>query len=248
MLTNMVSASSMSIPNYPFIFVSYSNKDASFVHSEIRRFERQGYLVWYDKGELQPARFWAEEISKAIAACACFIVFITEDSSVSEHVCDEINQALSANKPFIAVYWDKVELPAGLQKVVRTRQQLDRHSMHQSAYEEPLSKALSEHIPRTIASTRKADTLPVLSLPPVPTLDPLPNLLFFGLVLCSSISFFLAVVVVITPHIISTKSPNDLLNNQVVGLMGAIMLVIVGLALGGAAFAVFRVYLRRNND
>src|SRR5262245_19080249 len=119
----------------PYIFVSYSSKDARFVHPEIKRLQRQGYKIWYDQGDLQPARFWAGEIRQAIAACTCFIVFITEDSVISDHVCDEVDQALKANKPFIGIYWDNVELPSHLQKVVRTRQTLDRYSMHPSAYE-----------------------------------------------------------------------------------------------------------------
>ena len=133
------------LPDGPFIFVSYANRDKRFVHVEIEHLERQGYRVWYDQGELQPGRFWDDEIRKAITACACFMVFITEDSVVSKHVCEEIDQALSENKPFIGVYVDNVELPARLQELVRKRQTLDRHSM-QSAYEGPLSTALSEYV------------------------------------------------------------------------------------------------------
>lgn len=234
----------MSIPDEPFIFVSYANKDASFVHGEIKRLERQGYRIWYDEGELQPARFWAEEIRNAIAACRCFMVFITDDSVVSGHVCDEIDQALRANKPFLGVYWDNVELPAGLQKRVRSRQTLDRHSMHKSAYEEPLRKALSEFIPITTSRIQEPEAVPLIVPPSAPAPDILPRILFFGLVLFGGISLFLAVVAVITPNIISVRSPDDLTNNRLVGLIGGIMFMLISFGLSGAAFAVFRVYLR----
>ena len=237
----------MPIPEVPFIFVSYSNKDAGFVHSEIRRFERQGYKVWYDKGELQPARLWAEEIRKAIAACTCFIVFITEDSVDSHHVCDEIDQALRAKKPLIGVYWDNVELPAGLQKLVRSRQTLDRYSMHRAAYEEPLSKTLSEYLPLTVPPHQESQITPKL-FPSVPTSDSLAKVVFFALILVGVLSLFLAVVVVLTPNIISAKSPEDIVNNRLIGVVGGLMFLVICLGVSGAAFAVFRVYLRRRND
>lgn len=238
----------MAIPDGPFIFVSYSSKDTSFVHSEIKRLERQGYRVWYDKGELQPARFWDEEIRQAIAACTCFIVFITEDSVVSHNVCDEIEQALQANKPFIGVYWDNVELPPNLQVPVRRRQTLDRYSMHQSAYEKPLGKTLSEYIPVTVAPLpQEPDIAPLLSQP-VRSGDMLPKLVSFGLAFAGAVFLFLSLVVIITPNIMSAKSPDDLLNNRLIGVFGGILFILLGLALTGAAFAVFRKYLRRRND
>ena len=233
----------MPIPDGPYIFVSYSNKDASFVHLEIKRLERQGYKIWFDKGELQPGRVWAEEIRQAIAACTCFIVFITEDSVVSNHVCDEIDQALTANKRFIGIYWDNVELPAGLQRLVRSRQTIDRYSMHQSSYEGPLRRALSEYITFTAPPT-EPDLRPVLSARG-PSPDILPKVVFFSLLALVGLCFCLAVVVVITPNLLSAKSPDDLLNNRLLGLFGGIMFTAIAFGLGGTAFAVFRVYLRK---
>jgi hypothetical protein len=177
----------VSIPNDPFIFVSYANKDASFVHVEINRLKGQGYEVWYDQAELEPSSFWDEEIRKAIAACTCFMVFITEDSVLSRHVCDEIDQALTANKPFIAVYWDNVQLPEDLQTRVRKRQTLDRHSMHQSAYEGPLSKVLSEYISiKHAPSHAKTPSRP----PPIPSPDILPRVVLFCLMVLGRIGLF----------------------------------------------------------
>jgi TIR domain len=234
----------MSLPDSPFIFVSYANKDAAFVHPEIERLKNDGYQLWYDQEELEPARFWDEEIRKAITACACFMVFITEDSIVSKHVCEEIEQALSENKPFIGIYWDNVELPAGLQEVVRKRQTLDRYSMHQSAYERPLSNALSEHI-RVPLTPRKAAIVPPPDPPPPD--DRLPKVVFFVLIAAALISLFLAGLFNITPDYIS-RNPVELAHNRVMGLILGGMFVFISLGLSGAAFVVFRMYLRRRND
>lgn len=235
----------MPLPDGPFIFVSYANKDFDFVYAEIDRLKSEGYKLWYDQEQLQPARMWADEIRKAITSCACFLVFITEDSVISNHVCEEIDQALSENKPFIGVYVDNVELPARLQELVRKRQTLDRHSMHQSAYERPLRSALSEYIPNTVLPTAQKQDVVSPVVPPVPPLEILPKLVCFGLVAAAGVLFFLALVAIVAPLIISVRSPDDPVNNFQAGLYGGITLAFIGLVLSGAAFAVFRVYLRR---
>jgi len=231
----------MSLQDGRFIFVSYANKDFHFVHAEIERLQSHGYQVWYDQERLEPARFWDEEIRKAITACACFMVFITEDSVASRHVCEEIEQALSESKPFIGVYWDNVELPGGLQEVVRKRQTLDRYSMHQSAYEGPLTKALSEYIrtPLTPCTTEK----PVIVPPPRPGPDILPKVVVLALIAAALISLFLAVLFVVSPPFIS-KSPAELEANHEIALILGSMFVAIGLGLSGTAFVVFRMYLR----
>lgn len=228
----------MSLPDANFIFVSYANKDFDFVRREIDRLKSQGYRVWYDQEQLQPARFWADEIRKAITACACFMVFITEDSVISSHVCEEIDQALTENKPFIGVYVDNVELPAGLQELVRQRQTLDRHSM-QSAYEGPLSTALSEYV-----RPDPKDDLILPLPPPEPDRDRLAKVVFFGLIAAALISFSLVLLVNIAPPFIS-KTSTELENNRMVGLISGINFGVIGLGLSGAAFAVFRLYLRK---
>ena len=237
----------MPIPDRPFVFVSYSSKDASFVHSEVRRLELQGYIVWYDQGELLPARFWAEEIRKAIAACACFIVFITEDSVVSDNVCDEVDQALKADKPLVGIYWDDVELPAHLQALVRSRQTLDLHSLHLSTYQELLRKALSEYVgwsrPLGSAADTKVDVVPAISAPGA-ALNMLPKVLFFSLVLLVILCLVFTVVVSIVPFLVTAR-PDDIINNRFMAASLAVFLMGIAVVLTGIAFAVFRIYLRK---
>lgn len=62
----------------PFIFVSYARGDRDFVYPEIERLKAEGYRIWYDKDEIQLGRSWSREIDEAIAACTCFLVFVTQ--------------------------------------------------------------------------------------------------------------------------------------------------------------------------
>jgi hypothetical protein len=233
-------------PDGPFLFVSYSSKDASFVHPEIERVERQGYKIWFDQGELRPTRFWAEEIRKAIKTCGCFVVFITEDAVVSTNVCDEISQALNENKPILGVYWDDVELPPHLQSRIRHRQTLDRHSMHPSAYEELLDIALSEYIGVTEPISNTRDGVPQEVPHPssrAPS-DILPITVVFGLLMFVVLLTVLSIVSFVMPYVPSVRGSDDLFNNRLVGLLAGLFFLGLAFAFGAGAFAVFRIYLR----
>jgi hypothetical protein len=224
---------SMPPPNGPFIFVSYSSKDSHFVHPEIARLERQGYTVWYDKGELQPGLIWDQEIYQAIRACACFIVFISEAAVNSAHVLDEMDKALEVRKPFISVYWEKVNLPARFQEKVRRIQALERYALRRDEYEEPLEKALFEYVKKTF---RQRHTRP----------DSLPKIVFFALLLSCVLFLFLAFVAIVTPYF-SSPLPGDPLNNRLAGLLASLFFAVVAVGLCAAALLIRRTYLRRKN-
>ncbi|MCA1565917.1 MAG: toll/interleukin-1 receptor domain-containing protein [Acidobacteria bacterium] len=233
----------MSRPTDSFIFVSYSNRDSDFVHSEIKRLEMQGYKIWYDKGKLQPGLAWDKEISKAIKACACFIVFITQDALDSPNVCIEIDQALEAGKPFICIYWEKVELPSRFQKPIRSIQALERYALRRIEYEEPLSRALSEYV--ECSPVEHTETPVETPVPPSPVIQTniLPKILFLSLILLVVLFVFLAVVATIAPHLASY--PGDPLGNRLSGFLVSFVFIAIAFGLGGGALAVYRIYLKR---
>lgn len=243
----------MSLPDGPFIFVSYARTDAYFVHPEIERLEKQGHRIWYDKEKLQPGTFWDDAIREAIDTCACFIVFITADSINSINVLKEIVRALSAKnakKSFISIHWEKVNIPDDFQKQIRnrgleipddlreqlrSRQALERYSLLKHEYEGPLSRALAPY-------TQPGFEPPALPPPPARP-DTLPKIVFFMLALLAAIFVLLAAILVVTPYFASTL-PGDPLNNRLVGWLSGILFVVIACGMGGAAFAVHRIYLR----
>lgn len=225
----------MSLLEGPFVFVSYARVDSDFVYPEIERLEKQGYKIWYDKGEIEPGLFWDGVIREAIEACACFIVFITQDSIDSPNVLTEIEQALVARKPFVSIHWDKVTLPPNLQEPILSRQMLERYALLKHEYEEPLSKAL--------ASYRGAGFRATVPRPDIRP-DGLSTIVFFVLVLLAITFVLLAVLLTVTPHLIQMP-PSGPLDSRLVGLLTGFFFVCIACGLGGAAFAVHRAYLRR---
>lgn len=241
----------MSPTDDPFVFVSYSSKDSDVVHAEIKRLERQGYQVWYDKGSLRPSLIWDEEIDRAIKACACFIVFITHDAVASEKVCYEIDKALEAKKPLICIYWDKVELPSRFEEPLRKIQALERYSMRRPVleYEVPLSRTLSEYLKKTepVFEERDERVEQELIRPQADTRpDSLPNIVFFTLILVGVVFLFLAFVAFVAPYIVSPV-PGDPLGNRLAGFVAGLVFTLLACGLGAVAFVVYRKYLRRKD-
>ena len=98
----------------PYIFISYSHRNADRANAVIRSLNRSGYRVWYDEG-LIPGREWDENIARIIMRCGYFIALITREYLASSNCRDELNYARDKNKPILLIYLDEVELPAGME-------------------------------------------------------------------------------------------------------------------------------------
>ncbi|MGV8026627.1 MAG: TIR domain-containing protein [Anaerolineaceae bacterium] len=117
----------------PYIFISYSHKNAGEVFPIIGQFHTLGYHVWYDEG-IEPGIEWPEEIGKALNASSLFVVFITPDSVSSENVRNEINFALSKKMPFIAIYLKETSLTPGLQLQIGSKQAILRYHLDEDSF------------------------------------------------------------------------------------------------------------------
>ena len=98
----------------PYIFISYSHRNADRATAVIRSMNRSGYRVWYDEG-LIPGREWDENIARIIMRCGYFVALITREYLDSSNCRDELNYARDKNKPILLIYLDEVELPAGME-------------------------------------------------------------------------------------------------------------------------------------
>ena len=98
----------------PYIFISYSHRNADRASAVIRSLNRAGYRVWYDEG-LIPGREWDENIARIIMGCGYFVALITREYLASSNCKDELNYARDKNKPILLIYLDEVALPAGME-------------------------------------------------------------------------------------------------------------------------------------
>jgi hypothetical protein len=85
------------VPYRVFLSHSYSDKEAvAAVHDQL---VAGGIDVWTSEQHPQPGRQLSEKILEAIAESDALVVLLTEASSVSQYVHQEIGAALQAKKP-----------------------------------------------------------------------------------------------------------------------------------------------------
>ena len=99
--------------NEPYIFISYSHKDAEKIQPIVQGLADRGFRVWYDEG-IEPGTEWPEFIAQQISASACCIAFISESSLNSQNCRREINYAIQTSVPLLTVYLEPVELSPGM--------------------------------------------------------------------------------------------------------------------------------------
>ena len=97
----------------PYLFLSYSHRNADAAAEAIRWLKAAGFRVWYDEGVI-PATEWDENIAQAIENCSYLIALISEAYLSSSNCLDELNYARDRNIPLLLIYLEDVALPSGL--------------------------------------------------------------------------------------------------------------------------------------
>ena len=97
----------------PYLFLSYSHRNADAAAEAIRWLTAAGFRVWYDEGVI-PATEWDENIAQAIENCSYLIALISEAYLASSNCLDELNYARDRNIPLLLIYLEDVALPSGL--------------------------------------------------------------------------------------------------------------------------------------
>jgi hypothetical protein len=227
----------------PFIFVSYAREDCHFVYPEIERLRADGYTIWYDKEQIRASHLWSNEINEAMESCSCCLVFITRRSANSPLVIAEIKQALSLDKPLIAIYWQKIALPPDLRHDLLRIQGLEFYDLHRPSYESQLDRALSEFVGPRHHSEQEHYREPIRQ----PTSSHAaqgvsPKVIVFVLILAGTCSLFLGALMAIVPYF-GSSVPGDPVANQTMGLTVGGLFVVVALGFYLAASIVYRKYL-----
>jgi len=139
----------------PFVFISYSHKDATVVYEEITRLHEAGVNVWYDEG-IEASNEWPEEIAQAVVGCSVFLVFVSPRATASVNCRNEINLALNKNKPFLGIYLEATELPLGLQLRMGDLQAILRYKLPVDRYQKKTQDSLDQLLGKKPAKKRTA--------------------------------------------------------------------------------------------
>lgn len=101
----------------PSLFISYSRKEAPFVHSLFCSLEKLGYPVWLDYHSLIPGNPWQEQIYEGIAAADLFLLVVSKSSLASENVANEWQKAIELGKRIILICFEAATLPLQLESL-----------------------------------------------------------------------------------------------------------------------------------
>lgn len=157
----------------PYVFISYAHSDGDAVFEHLEQLRSRGVRVWYDEG-IDPGNEWPEEIARALDRCALFIFFVSPRSVVSKNCRDEVNFALNASKPFLAIHMEETTLPVGLSLRMGSIQAIMQYRMPEDAYWRKVLKVLDPFRVREGAAATDAFDQG-LHMPPVPVDDAVSN-------------------------------------------------------------------------
>ncbi|XGB41347.1 MAG: GUN4 domain-containing protein [Nodosilinea sp. LVE1205-7] len=86
----------------PYIFISYSRNDETYVSKLIQALEDKGLTVWLDD-RIDYGTTWPRVIEEHLEKCQVFILVMSSNSLNSHWVQCELNRALALKKPIFPV-------------------------------------------------------------------------------------------------------------------------------------------------
>lgn len=110
----------------PYIFISYAHKDQSLVYPVISKMQRDGFRIWFDEG-IAPGSDWDDYIAEHIKGCGYFFAFMSANYLRSVNCMKEIKYALRCRKNHLIVYFENIELPAGLDMNLNSTQSIFKY-------------------------------------------------------------------------------------------------------------------------
>lgn len=96
-----------------YVFISYSSKNQQSADTVRMLLSNEKIHSWMAPYDIPVGHKYAHVINDAIEGCKCFVLLLTEDSQISEHVEKEVDRAVTYKKPVIAIQLGKVILNSG---------------------------------------------------------------------------------------------------------------------------------------
>lgn len=94
----------------PYIFISYSHKDMNIVLPIIRKFQAEGFRIWYDEG-INPGSEYAKTIAKRLINCFYYVSFLSKNFFESKYCVGELNFAHTRDKKILNIHLDDYSMP-----------------------------------------------------------------------------------------------------------------------------------------
>jgi hypothetical protein len=89
------------------IFICHASKDKKIARALYAYLEERGLSCWIDHEGLQPGNSYLQGIMEAIYSCSMMIVLMSQNTSESVYIPNEVERAFQLRKPILPVKIDK---------------------------------------------------------------------------------------------------------------------------------------------
>ena len=121
------------------IFISYSRSDKSIIDELINRLEAAGHQVWVDREGIRGGDQWRTQIVEAIENNDVFLLVLSKNSIVSDHVRAEIDLAKESRKKIVPINLQSVEIPSSMKYQLVGLQHINLYTQYETGLQELLA-------------------------------------------------------------------------------------------------------------
>ena len=144
MENNQTAFSRITIDSYegpePYLFVSYSHRDAKIVNDVLKKIDKEKFRIWYDD-TMEIGDDFREELRSKIEHCCAVLLFISNSSMGSKYCGMEIIAAYKYDKRIYPIYLeDDVDVPAAISMILDNLQHVKSEVINSDKY---ISKLIS---------------------------------------------------------------------------------------------------------
>ncbi len=125
------------------VFVSYSSKEKAIADAVVAAHEQSGIRCWYAPRDIAPGADWADSITKAIHDCSLMVLIFSEEANRSQRVIDEVNYAISQQKPLLPFRVESYNPTGALSLHLSSRHWLDAYESGWETHIDRLVKSVS---------------------------------------------------------------------------------------------------------
>ena len=126
----------------PYLFVSYSHRDAKVVNEVLRRIDKEKFRLWYDD-TMEIGDDFREELRSRIEKSCAILLFISDSSMQSKYCGLEIITAYKYEKRIYPIYLnDNVRIPMAISMILDNLQHVKSEAINSEKYIQKLISSL----------------------------------------------------------------------------------------------------------
>ncbi len=134
----------------PYLFVSYSHRDAKAVNEVLQKIDREKFRIWYDD-TMEIGDDFREELRTKIEHSAAILLFISNSSIQSKYCGMEIITAFKYEKRIYPIYLeDDVNVPPALSMILDNLQHVKSEAINSEKYISKLIASLPTETMRAL--------------------------------------------------------------------------------------------------